>query len=269
MKKFILFLFALAIVSFSCNKDDDDPTVVVNPTVVTADSLNPTQTQWGWTLEYTRTNCGSCGATGGPLLYDLLALGNVVGVAAHCAGSTDPMVTTIYQGFYSDRPSGGGIPSFWVGDEKVSTGGTDAVDEMNTLLGKTPCAGVDISFSISGNKMTVKTKSKFFSAETGDFLLSVYILEDGIDGSESSGLYNQSGAGVYTHRCVLRAASLDNVYGEALATNPANDKVVEKTYEFTLDSEWTAANCYPAAMIWKYDSSADPEHVFINAIKKK
>ena len=263
MKKFILFLFALAIVSFACNKDkdgDDEP-----------EGLNPTQTQWGWTLEYTRTNCGSCGATGGPLLVDLLSQGSgkVVGVAAHCSGSTDPMVTSIYSGFYSDRPSGGGIPSFWVGDKKVSNGGSVAVNEMITLLGKTPCAGVDVSFSISGNKMTVKTKSKFFSAETGEFLLSVYILEDGIDGGESSGLYNQSGAGDYTHRCVLRAASLDNVYGEALATNPANDKVVEKTYEFTLDSEWTAANCYPAAMIWKFDSTADPEHVFINAIKKK
>ena len=246
----------------ACNKDEDDDDE--------EKGLSPTSEQWGFTLEYTRTNCGICGSTGGPVIHTLHDMGNVVALAIHVNGSDDQMVYANYGGFNGDRPSGGGIPSFWVGNDKAST--SDADTYMTDLLNQGAAdAGVDLSYSISGDKMKVKTKTKFFKAGTGSYLISVYLLEDGVDGGDNAGPgYKQSGgASDYIHDFILRGASMDNVYGETIATDPASNETVEKDYEFTLGSEWVSANCYAVAVIWQMDMAASPEHVFINCKEVK
>lgn len=262
MKKVFALLTITALLFAACGKEDDDDT----PAPV---GLNPTQTQWGWTLEYTRTNCSTCGSKGGPLIHQMHGLGKVVAIAAHVTGGQDPMETTLHQPFQQDRPSGGSIPSFWVGNTKVGLSGTEAVDAMKALKTQVPCAGVDMSYTINGDIMTVKTKTKFFSAQTGEFKLGVILLEDGIDGGESSGAYNQAGASDYTHNFVLRAVAAGSAYGEVIITSPASGKVIEKEYTFNLTAGWVKKNCYPVAMIWKYDAAANPKHQYINAFEKK
>lgn len=261
MKKLLFAVLVVGLFSTSCKKDENtEPDPVVG--------LNPAKVQWGWTFEYTRTNCSTCGSTGGPLIHKLHNLGNVVAIAGHCTGGADPMETNLVYGF-NDRPSGGSIPSFWVGDRKVGLSGNEAVDTMKALKTRVPIAGLDMSYSISGDVMTVKTKTKFFSAANGEFYLSVFVLEDGIDGGESSGAYNQAGASAYVHDFVLRDVSAGNVYGELITTNPAVNSVVDKEYTFTIKTGWVKTNCYPVAMIWKLDNSASPKHVYINAFQKK
>ncbi|MCF8295916.1 MAG: Omp28-related outer membrane protein [Saprospiraceae bacterium] len=261
MKKLIFFLLALMIAFASCKKDKDEDDE--------EKGLNPTQTQWGFTLEYTRTNCGICGSTGGPVIHSLHDMGNVVALAVHVNGSNDSMVYANYSGFSGDRPSGGGIPSFWVGNVKATTG--DATTHMTTLLGESAIAGVDLSYTISGGKMKVKTKTKFFSAGTGDYLLSVYLLQDGVDGGTNAppGFKQSGGAPDYIHDFILRDASTGNVYGETLATSPASGDTFEKEYEFSLGYGWVASNCYAVAVIWQYDPSASPAHVYINSKEVK
>jgi len=263
MKKVFALLTITAMLFAACGKDDDKDDT---PAPV---GLNPTQTQWGWTLQYTRTNCGICGSKGGPLIKQLHNLGKTVCIAAHVGGGNDPMETTLYYPFSQDRPSGGGIPSFWVGNHKVSYNGTEAADSIKAWKSRVPCAGVDMSYTITGDVMTVKTKTKFFSAQTGEFKLGVILLEDGIDGGESSGTYNQAGAGDYTHNYVLRAVAAGNAYGEVIITSPTSGKVIDKEYTFTLNAAWVKKNCYPVAMIWKYDATANPKHQYINAFEKK
>jgi len=256
MKKLILFLLALAIVSVACNKDDDDDDD-------NKSSLSPKQEQYGFAINYTAKWCGPCGSWGVPLIHDYAtAAPNGAVICAHASG--DPMHNaTLYTAFTADRTTGGGIPSFWIGDTKTTNGSA-----MAGLLATAAEAGVDLSFEVSGSDMNIKTKTEFFGAGTGDYYLSVLVLEDGIDGGPGSGAYEQNGGGAgLLHDFVLRAAAGNIAYGELITSNPSSGKTVEKDYTIPLDASWI--DVYPVAIIWNYDSSGNPKYMFVNSKKKK
>ncbi|MEZ5197013.1 MAG: Omp28-related outer membrane protein [Bacteroidales bacterium] len=169
----------------------------------------------------------------------------------------------LYNSFTSIRATGGGIPSFWVGDLK-----TTQMDQMTNLLNRTPIAGIGISHTKDGSNITVKTNVEFFEDASGEYFLSVLILENGIDGSSSAGAYAQSGTEnptSYRHDFVLRASSIEgNAYGELILTNPENGESVENEYIIPLNSSWTNT-VYPVAILWKKDIATSPNFKFINA----
>lgn len=258
MKNLALILLGLVFIVMSCTKDESvTPTDQPQP-------LTPTQEQWGFALNYTATWCGPCGDWGAPLIHDLADAGKVVAITAH--GSNDPMFNSgLYTSFNSDRPVGGGIPSFWIGDEK-----TTAVSTMNTLLQQSPIAGIAIEYIKTDSSMTIKTKTKFFSAGTGKYFLSVLILEDGIDGSASAGQYEQNGVANpenYKHDFVLRASSIsNNSYGEEIVVAPEKDTTIERDYVIPLNPAW-GQYVYPVAILWHVDLFDSPNYKFVNAIK--
>ncbi|MHC1707652.1 MAG: Omp28-related outer membrane protein [Bacteroidales bacterium] len=215
-------------------------------------------------LEYTATWCGPCGSYGAPQMHDIYNLGNVVGITAHADG--DPMHNaTLYSSFASARPTGGGIPSFWVGD--VSDGD---VNDMQTLLQRVPEAGVACTHSIVGNKMEVKALVEFFKNLSGDFYLSVYLLESGIDGSAGAGDHAQSGTNdpEYKHDFVLRtAATPSNAYGEQVASGSVTEGTqIRKDYTIDINPLWNTEKVYAAVVLWKKDSGSGM-YEFINAFE--
>ncbi len=252
-----MLLFAFLLVFAACNKDEEEEA-----------QLAPTSTQNGFAINYTATWCGHCGNWGAPLIHDYAtAAPNGAVLTAH--GSNDPMTNSYYGGFTADRTTGGGIPSFWVGDVK-----TTSATAMTDLLTKGAEAGVDYSYSISGTSMTVKTKTKFFSPTAGAYYISVLVLEDGINGNSTSGQYKQSGTSNsypnddYKHDFVLRTAATAGSYGELISTNPADAAEVTKDYTITIDAAWV--NPYPVVIIWRYDATAQaPQYKFVNSLKKK
>ncbi|MCF8332411.1 MAG: Omp28-related outer membrane protein [Bacteroidales bacterium] len=258
----VLLALALVFVFTSCDKDDDDNN--------NDSGLNPKQEQWGFAINYTATWCGPCGDWGAPLINDLNAEGKTVAITAHASG--DPMYDSdLYNSFQQDRPGGGGIPSFWVGDTK--SGSSSAISDLQNLKSQTAVAGIDLDFNISGGSASVETAVKFFEQGTGDYYLSVFVLEDGIDGSSSAGQYEQSGTSNsypnddYEHNYVLRASSVNGqAYGELIATDPASGKTVNNSYDIPVDGQWTN-NVYIAAILWNYESGASPSYKFINAYK--
>jgi hypothetical protein len=169
----------------------------------------------------------------------------------------------LYSSFTSDRPTGGGIPSFWVGDIKTTEPGA-----MDDLLAQTPMAGIGIAHTIEGTTMTVNTQVAFFEDAEGEYYLSVLVLESGIDGSSSAGAYAQSGTAnpsSYEHDFVLRASAIEgNVYGMLILTDPANGETSDNDFSITLNSSWNKT-VYPVAILWKKDESSTPKYKFINA----
>ena len=146
MKKLLLAILALGLVFTSCKKDEEDE----------GTTLSPSATQRGFAINYTATWCGHCGDWGAPLIHDYAnAAPSGVAICAH--GSSDPMNNTLYSSFSADRTTGGGIPSFWVGDTK-----TTSPSAMTDLLGQSAEAGVDYSYEVSGTTMTVKYQSEVF-----------------------------------------------------------------------------------------------------------
>jgi hypothetical protein len=266
MKRLFFLLMLVSMGMLSCTKEEPVEEVV--------DPLQPTSTQNGFAINYTATWCGYCGSWGAPLIHDL-GTAAPKGAVMTIHASNDPMfLSGLYSSFTQDRTTGGGIPSFWVGDIKTSS--NNSTSTMTSLLGSGPAkAGVDYTYSISGTTMTIKTKVKFFNPGEGMFYLNVYALEDGINGNSTAGAYKQSGTSQsypnddYKHDFVLRAAAVsENAYGELIATNPTDAKEVSKTYTITLQSSWK--NPYPVVVVYKYDAAASvPQYKFINSLKKK
>lgn len=258
MKKLSLILLTFVLILGACKKDEEETA-----------GLEPTSTQNGFAINYTATWCGYCGDWGAPLIHKWGAdASKAVVICSHA--SNDPMNNSLYGEFSADRTTGGGIPSFWVGDTKT-TDNNAMIDLVGSGSAK---AGVDYSYEVSGTTMTVKTKTKFFSPEAGEYYLSVLALEDGINGNSTAGQYTQSGVSNsypnddYHHDYVLRASASGSAYGTLIASNPANEAVVDKDYTITLDPSWKSP--YAVVIIWKYDASASaPQYKYINALKKK
>lgn len=251
-----LLLFSL----FACSKKDQE----------VEESID-FFSQWALVINYTAASCYNCGAWGAPLVHDLEKLDNVVAICAHSL--SDPMYTPIMLSFKKDRESGGEIPVFWVGDVKT-------LDEENTrnvvnsMKTKHPAAGLEISQSIIDTIMNVSVKTTFSFARKGVFYLSVFLLEDGIDGSYSTGFYRQIGTlhsypnDDFTHDFVLRCSSTGSeAYGEKIIEQPAKDQVILSEYAFSIKA-YSKENVYPVAVLWEYkQEGAKPHYKFINAIK--
>jgi hypothetical protein len=267
MKKLTLILLAFVLVASACKKDEEEET---DP-----NALNPTETQKGFAIEYTSTTCSLCGHYGGPTLHQFAKdASHGVVIALHVNGNSDPMANnTLSYGFSNDRPSGGGIPSFWIADKKADMKDQGAM-KVYLDANKTAIAGIDIKYTKEGNKMKVETLTKFFAAGTGDYYLSVYILEDGIDGSSNAPQgYVQPGVSQsypnddYKHDFVMRAASNNNSMGELLVSNPAKDKEISKSYTIALDPSWNK-KLYAVAVIWKFDMNGTIQYSYVNSIRK-
>ena len=270
MKKISLFLIAFILILSACKKEDKkvDPIIFNQYNNDLSRTLAPTDAQNGFAINYTVTWCGPCGDRGALILkaYSNDAPNGAI-IAAHI--DNDPMNNNLASSFKSDRTYSG-TPTFWVGDSQSSSSTAVA-----SLISKASAnAGVDYSYEISGNTMTIKTKTKFYSSFTGDAYLSILVLEDGINGNSSAGQYEQNGTSSsypddnYFHNYVLRSSSINgNSYGEKIASTPSTDIVFEKTYTITIDSSWE--NVYPVAIVWEYVSGDKPEYKYINSYKFK
>ena len=264
MKK-LFYLFILTGLLFTaCKKDDTSEDEQQEDQYA---SLEPTQEQRGFAINYTAAWCSPCGNWGAPLIHDYAndaPTGAVI--CAHASG--DPMHNqALYASFKSDRTTGGGIPAFWVGDVK-----THQSSAMNYLLNQASPCGIDYKYEVKDGKMTVDVKVKFFEQAQGDYFLSVLVLEDGIQGGTSAPQdYQQHGTNDsnYTHDFVLRASSTGNIaYGESMVSDPAKDYEFTKTYTIDVDASWN--DVYPVCIVWRFDGAGDaPHYKYVNSLKKK
>jgi hypothetical protein len=256
MKKILFATAALMMLFVSCKKDDTNPD----------NSIVVKKEQWSFAINYTATWCGYCGSWGAPLIKETGALPRVVAITAHASG--DPMYNaTYYSQFNSERDGGSGIPSFWVNDQASSQSNTKSLAQSGTTL--LPSAALGMQATRNGAVYNVKVKAEWFTPGTGDYYLSVMLLEDSIDGSASAGAYKQSGTSdvAYKHMFVFRTAAMASLYGENIATNPAAAFTFEKEYVINILPDWQK-KVYPVAILWKYDpTSAKPNYKFVNAIK--
>ncbi len=252
---------ALAMVFASCTKEEDpddnkDQGIVVK------------KEQWALAINYTATWCGACGSSGAPVIKTVGAMNRVLAITPH-SGNGDPMHNqTYYSQFTAERTSGGSIPSFWVNDEKTTTSSTNSA--VVTALTLQPTAALGMEATKNGTVYNVKVKTKWFSEGAGEYYLSVFLLEDNIDGSATApAAYKQNGTSdaSYKHMFVFRAVATTSLYGEMIATNPAAQHTIEKEYAINILPDWQN-KVYPVAILWKYDTStAKPHYKFVNAIK--
>lgn len=222
--------------------------------------------QYGFVLEYTATWCVNCGIWGTPTMHELIAMGDVIGIACH--GDNDPMYNAgLYTSFSSARPDGGGIPSFWIGDESMPPTPSAYPGKMTTLMSRDPDASIICQGVRKDDSVTITAYSEFLKDLTGDYYVSVMITETGIDGSATSGAYKQEGTttpDTYTHQHVLRAAYGNNCYGSLISSGSViAGKMFQKNYTLYVDPTWTE-QLATVVVLWKKNGMM---YEYINAFE--
>ncbi|MEI6576110.1 MAG: hypothetical protein WCO63_08040 [Bacteroidota bacterium] len=226
--------------------------------------------QYGFVLEYTATWCGPCGQWGAPAVHDLYAMGDVVAVACHVDG--DPMYNvSLYNQLTSCRSTGGGIPAFWVGDEKMPNSPGQFPGKMTTLMGRDPDVSTVCKATRSGANVTIKSSTEFMKNCDGDYYLSFFITESEIPGDANAGAYAQTtpaDPATYTHKFVLRSALNDKAYGEKISSGAVlAGKKLDSSYSMPIDATWTN-ELSVCTVIWKYNATSQL-YEYQNAFESK
>jgi hypothetical protein len=258
MKKFLALIpaAALAFTWASCKKEVEAGSVI---------SVSSVYKCVVW--EYSATWCSPCGSYGYPAMHDIMeeydhTKHKAVGIFMH---PSDDIVDNEPEGqddiiaFFSmsGTPSGGAnlveaYPTYL--EPKV----VEALDDHPTAG-----AGVGMSYTISGNTMTITTKTVFFEALTGQYNLGVYVTEDHIMNSQAGQTPSE-----VEHNDILRVIAGGNEFGTSIANNPAKGTKIDGSYTVTLPAETrSTANCHVVCVIYKIDpATGDPTDI-INANK--
>ncbi|MFC2100446.1 Omp28-related outer membrane protein [Bacteroidota bacterium] len=265
MKKLFLFLIGVSIVIASCTKTSEKEDEQPDPT-----GPDPQPVQKALVLEQTGTWCGACPGAAA-ILHSLGGQygKQIIPIAVHGGNNADPMEIDCFNSFRSDRMNSS-FPSFFVPHERISSSESIVKNDIDVQLAWTPVkAGVDFIATKEGNIMNVELKVRFFQGAAETYYLSVYLLENGIDGGPGTGAYEQTSGGAgYTHEHVLRAcASGANFWGDIL--NPSGAVAAgaefDKTFNLTLDPSWNAANVYVVAVVWQMNQSGTPvAYLYVN-----
>lgn len=116
------------------------------------------------------------------------------------------------------------------------------------------------NFTISGNALTVNTKSKFFEAASGQYFVNMYLIFNNVAKLQE---VKDSNELMRVHRDLLRySATSANHHGVSIATGsvPQNSEFL-KTFNYTLDPTWKKSDITIMTLMWKYDGS---DYTFVN-----
>lgn len=214
-------------------------------------------------LKFTADWCGPCGGWGWKWFDSMRHEYNngtfkAIPVAVHISSNNADMNFTHYGRFVANftRPMIG-IPTFSIG-HKSDVGMMDAMrDEVALQASKVPTVNTGFSYTISGDTMTVKTKTKFFYDSKGEHYVAVYIYEDDITSYQ-----NPRGNNAEHHR-VLREIPEEPVLGRKLPGSYfAGNSVFEDSLKFVIPASWNKKELHVFTVIW---NKTDSNYVVANA----
>jgi len=136
---------------------------------------------------------------------------------------------------------------------------TDIKDLVDSTFNAPPLANCSYTATQAGSELKVNTTTEFFRDTTGEFYLSVILIENDV-------IAPQNGIGNAAHHMdVLRASMSPSVFGEKIAMGIIKAKtVIAKSFSTTLDGSWKTQDLSVACLIWKKTGSA---YSYINACK--
>lgn len=113
---------------------------------------------------------------------------------------------------------------------------------------------IDGLFSTTSRELNVNISGTFHGDFTQDLRLGLYIMEDGLEGS-------QSGAtGTYTHNHVMRDA-ISGTFGDDVFTSTSTDDTFSEDYTYTVDGAWDENECTLIAWVSKWDSDVNNREI--------
>ncbi len=259
--------------------------MVAGAVATAVDAQTPLKQNLAVVGKITANWCPPCGGWGWTLNDDVLTAGgaNTTGLGIYSSTRTDGSNNKFQNQAAYDLAAFitlGGYPSFSVNmkdisdqntnpDNTINTAGikTDAAADIAAFAAAPVVASTGMTYRISGNTVTVKTKTKFWEAASGTYNVAVYLVEDGA-------LAPQAGkTGAVEHHNVLRTSMTASTWGEQIATGTIA-KDAEFTKDFTFDlsgsitpahadqpSTWDKTKLVPFAVIYKINGSTSRDYV--------
>jgi hypothetical protein len=118
-------------------------------------------------------------------------------------------------------------------------------------------ANSGLTYTVEGNNIVVNTRTKFFQAATGEYNISVIVLEDKVIANQSG----PNGGANASHHKVLRSSNGD--WGTMVSSGSvASGTQFDKTITITKDAAWNMANVEIATLLWKKNGT---QWDFVNA----
>lgn len=248
---------------------------------IAAEAQTPVKKTKSAVFEFSDTWCTPCGAYGIDVADSLLVQmeqldkGYLIGVKTT---STPASLNAVGGQVMFDNFECDGVPSFIINNSSIDEGVThNNAGDVARMLGKISvfdsieaAGGIAAEISITGNIVTVKAKSKFWNATTGNYYMSVILAEDHISATQNAYPSNPA-----IHPNVMRGAMATS--GTALATDPWGESVgtttitanqeFTKTFTAAIDPTWNSSNLKAFAVIFRKKTDNSYETVNIDKAK--
>lgn len=213
-------------------------------------------------FKFTETWCGPCGSWGWQTAEDVISQLADKGFYIGVMGSSSPSgMNANCADELADNFSIQGYPTFQVSDNGNSQTASQVMSLVNAFAATTPLASPAAVYSISGSTLNVNTKTKFWSAASGEFYTVAYVVEDGV-------MATQNGqSGTVAHHYIMRGsmATTNSYWGTSVASGSiAANAEYSRNFSMSLNSAWNKSKLSVYVATYKKNGST---YQFINSAK--
>lgn len=223
------------------------------------------QVQRAIITKHTATWCTNCGRTAWDVFEKVVAeLGtNSIPLAAHRSASSD-LYSITAKDFLNNMQGVVYQPEFFVNHDKVSGSSSSLYDNIkNSVLeieSQTPDMQTGLELFIpedADGPLKIKTRTKFYKELSGQYFLSVWLLEKEMVN------YQQSRGSDAVHKQVILKSILPETFGDELFNgnaSPAED--IYKDFEYELEEGETLDGKSVMVALWQF---VDGRYTYVNS----
>lgn len=263
MLKNILLLLIIALGLLSCKKEISD--------LDASSFLDVEAKNMAVVAKRTATWCGPCGGWGFNYFEALKEQyeGDAVFMAFNDAFVETPSQGDVYfSRVYQLFAIGGGTPHFFFNFDTIHGVNYEGAWRIPVHVDAEVIANANYEYTLSEDKINLKTTTKFFKSQEGEFVISPFLIVDNQVGSQAD--HPDSPNTVHASFVANLAHPVNSQTIEPWAYKVASGKV-EKGYQINLDfevhrnAEWTEEDISFALVLFKRDGN---KYRFVNAFTK-
>ncbi|MDA3910744.1 MAG: Omp28-related outer membrane protein [Bacteroidales bacterium] len=109
-------------------------------------------------------------------------------------------------------------------------------------------------FNSTSGELNVDISGTFHGDFSGDLRLGLYIMEDGLEGTQ------EGATGTYIHNHVMRDA-ISGTFGDDVFTSTLTDDTFSENYTYTVDGSWDENECTLIAWVSKWNSDVNNREI--------
>ena len=252
MKKLFPLILLSAFLFNSCKKKSTETPEITNVSTERKSLM----------FDFTGLQCGIC--TGYLPQWDAMLKNehpyNAIGLSVHC-GVQDSLDNNFSLWMATDF-NVQGTPSWAEGSTMAITSYASMKSAMESTVKTKADLGIGVKKTLSGNTISITTKTVLFNDMSGDYNIAVYCAENDCHAL-------QTGT-PYVHNDVLRGVVGNNRYGQSLISGSASKGTVyDQTFTYNIGTQgtdyWNANNLRIVVVVYKMVGGVAKEVMNCNA----